>query len=225
MWPASRKRKSQPYWSGASPDWVDIAMVDTNINFQQAFKLFDAANAEDPRTEVHEGKPYPQELLYAQRMTTWLEKFEPNASEALQLAVRAQHICRWKIPRNQYPMDRDGYKRWRTALGKMHGDIASNIMRQAGCQEELCLRVKSLLMKEMQTLAEQDGQTLEDVICLVFLEFYFVPFAAQYSPQKLTSIVRKTWKKMSARGQKTALTLAPQWPESLLEIVQRAIAE
>ena len=50
-------------------------------------------------------------------MTGWLERIEPKASEALQLAVRAQHIARWRIARDEYPMGRAGYLAWRKALG------------------------------------------------------------------------------------------------------------
>lgn len=191
--------------------------------FKEAIARFDAANAADPNKEMFEGKEYPKELLYAQRMTAWLDKYEPDASEALQLAARAQHICRWKIPRSEYPMGRDGYNLWRTTLAKMHGELAAGIMQQVGYDEQMCEQVKALLMKDRIKLADPDGQTLEDVICLVFLEFYFVPFAPQYSEAKLTGIVRKTWRKMSERGRKTALTLAPLLPADLLEIVKRAV--
>ena len=193
-------------------------------HFDEAIARFDAANAADPNKEVFEGKEYPKELLYAQRMTAWLDKYQPDASETLRLAARAQHICRWKIPRREYPMDRDGYNKWRTTLAKMHGDIAAEIMQQVGYDEQMCEQVKALMMKDRFKLAGQDGQTLEDVICLVFLEFYFAPFAPKYSAPKLTGIVRKTWRKMSERGHQTALTLAPSWSADLLEIVKKAIA-
>ncbi len=198
-------------------------MTELSSHFKEAITRFDAANAADPNQEIFEGKEYPKELLYAQRMTAWLEKFEPGASEALQLAARAQHIRRWEIPRGAYPMGRDGYNQWRTILAKMHGDLAARIMRDVGYDEQMCERVRALLMKDRITLSGHDGQTLEDVICLVFLEFYFVPFAPQYSETKLTGIVRKTWRKMSERGRQTALTLAPLWPAELLEMVKKAV--
>jgi len=198
-------------------------MTRLSERFDQAIARIDQANSADPNKEVFEGKEYPKELLYAQRMTTRLDKFEPDASEVLRLAARAQHICRWKIPRKDYPMDRDGYNRWRTTLARMHGDIAAEIMQQVGYDEHVCEKVKALLMKDRIKLAGSEGQILEDVICLVFLEFYFAPFAPQYSAPKLTSIVRKTWRKMSERGHQTAMALAPGWPAELLEIVKKAI--
>ena len=198
-------------------------MIKLSDHFKEAIARIDAANADDPNREMVAGKEYPKELIYAQRMTEWLNKYEPDAAEALQLAARAQHICRWKIPRNEYPMGRVGYNEWRTTLARMHGDITARIMREVGYDEQMCERVRALLMKDRMSLADRDVQTLEDVICLVFLEFYFVPFAPQYSEQKLSGIVRKTWRKMSERGHQTALTLAPQWPADLLEIVKRAV--
>ncbi len=197
-------------------------MSKLSAHFNETIELFDRANAEDPNKETFEGKEYPKELLYARRMTAWLDKYEPDASEALRLAARAQHICRWKIPRKEFPMDRDGYNKWRTTLAKMHAEIAAGIMQQTGYDENMCGQVRSLLMKDRIKTAGPDGQTLEDVICLVFLEFYFAPFAPQYSAPKLTSIVRKTWKKMSERGHQTALTLAQKLPADLLEIVKKA---
>lgn len=199
-------------------------MIDVSTRFKNAIAHIDAANTEDINKETFEGKEYSKELLYSERMTTWLHKFESNASEALQLAARAQHICRWKIPRSDYPMNRKGYNDWRTTLAKFHGDTTAEIMKQAGYDDAMCERVKSLLLKDRIKLGDPDGQILEDVICLVFLEFYFVPFAPHYSEPKLISIVQKTWKKMSERGHETALTLAPLWPAELLASVQKALA-
>lgn len=198
-------------------------MTAPSASFKEAIARFDAANAEDPNKEVFEGKEYPKELLYAERMTTWLDKFEPNASEALRLAARAQHIRRWAIPRSEYPMNRKGYNDWRTTLAKFHGDTAAAIMKEVGYDDAMCERVKALLLKDRIKLEDPDGQTLEDVICLVFLAYYFIPFAPHYSEPKLVGIVQKTWKKMSERGHKAALELAPALPTDLLAIVQKAI--
>lgn len=191
---------------------------------QEAIARFDAANAEDPNQEAFEGREYPKELLYAERMTAWLDKFEPNASEALQLAARAQHIRRWAIPRSDYPMNRKGYNDWRTTLAKFHGDTAAAIMKEVGYDDAMCEKVKALLLKDRIKLEDPDGQTLEDVVCLVFLAYYFIPFAPHYSEPKLVGIVQKTWKKMSERGHKAALELAPALPAELLAVVQKAIA-
>src|SRR5438552_3397658 len=110
--------------------------------FNTAIARFDAANAKDPNTEVFQGVVYPKELLYAQRMTAWLDKIIPDASEALRLAVRCQHIQRWTIPRHTYPMDRHGYLRWRTTLGRFHADTATAILRDVGYDDATIQRVQ-----------------------------------------------------------------------------------
>ena len=56
-----------------------------STKFNAAIARFDVANAEDPDGE---------ELLYAQRMSEWLGKFAPDASETVKLAARSQHIRR-----------------------------------------------------------------------------------------------------------------------------------
>ena len=95
-----------------------------------AIEKIDAANSEDPNGETYEGREYPKELLYSLRMTAWLERLEPGASETLRLAVRAQHLRRWTVPRSDYPMDRRGYLRWRTDLKAMHVRMTGEILRE-----------------------------------------------------------------------------------------------
>lgn len=90
--------------------------------FETAFALIDKKNSEDPNTYFAYGLDFPMELLYSQRMSRKLLQFEPEATETLQIAARAQHICRWKIARDTYPMGRVGYLKWRETLKKMHVD-------------------------------------------------------------------------------------------------------
>ena len=189
--------------------------------FHAAIARFDAANAEDPTTEVFQGVIHPKELLYAQRMTTWLDKLAPDASEALRLAVRCQHIQRWSIPRHTYPMDRTGYLRWRTTLAKFHADTAATILRDVGYDDATIRRVQTLLRKE-SLKRDPEVQCLEDVICLVFLENYFAEFATQHDEAKILDIVQKTWKKMSARGHEVALTLSMS--PAARQLVEHALA-
>lgn len=175
--------------------------------FQQAIHRIDAANGEDPNREEFEGIEYPKEQLYAQRMSLWLARLAPDASEALQLAVRAQHICRWTIPRNTYPMDREGYHRWRSDLGRFHADRAAAILEECGYDSSTIERVGTLIRKE-RFKADPEGQILEDVACLVFLESYLVDFARQHSEEEVVRILARTWKKMSKEGHVAALTLS-----------------
>jgi hypothetical protein len=189
--------------------------------FNRAIHCFDEANAEDPQLEVVDGASYPKELLYARRMTTWLDRFAPDASEALRLAARCQHIRRWMIPRSRYPMDRRGYLQWRTALATFHGETAAEILRQVGYDEALIGRVRSLLRKE-GLKRDPEVQCLEDVICLVFLESYCADFAKHHDTAKMLPIIRKTWEKMSPRGREVARTL--NLPEQVNRLVEVALA-
>jgi len=190
--------------------------------FNAAIARFDAANADDPTTEVFQGAVYPKELLYARRMTAWLDNIAPEASEALRLAVRCQHIQRWTIPRHTYAMDRHGYLRWRTTLAKFHADTAAAILRDVDYDDATIQRVQTLLRKE-RLKRDPEVQCLEDVICLVFLEHYLAAFATQHDEVKVLDILRKTWTKMSPRGHEVALTL-PMSPEAR-RLVEQALAE
>lgn len=193
----------------------------TDQQLQQAFAAFDAANREDPNTEVVAGQAQPKELVYAQRMSQQLNEFCADASPVVQLAARAQHICRWKIPRTDYPMDRPGYHRWRTELGKFHADTAAAILAKQGIDPELIERVKTLLQKR-KLKQDPEVQLLEDVVCLVFIRHYLADFARKHDEEKLLDIIRKTWKKMSPKGQEAALSLA--LPEDLTTLITRAVA-
>ena len=189
--------------------------------FKKAIQLFDAANSLDPNKELFEGKEYPKELLYAERMTDQLNKFAVNSSEALQLTVRCQHICRWEIPRDSYEMNRVGYLTWRKELKDFHAEKAAEILAEVGYDEETINEVQFLLLKK-QLKKNADTQTLEDVVCLVFLEFYFSKFSEKYSEEKLIEIVQKTWKKMSDKGHEAALELS--LPESSLALITKALS-
>ena len=196
-------------------------MIQDRERFTNAISQFDAANSEDPNSEVVDGEEYPKELLYAQRMTKWLDKIAPEASEALQLAARSQHIRRWDIPRREFLMDRRGYLRWRTSLYKYHAKTAAEILRRVGYDEATIDRVQRLLRKEALK-RDPEAQCLEDVACLVFLESYFADFSKRYDEAKIIDIVQKTWKKMSPQGHRAALALA--LPPEALQLVQKALA-
>jgi hypothetical protein len=177
--------------------------------FALAIARFDAANADDPNRESQSGNERPKELLYAERLSSMLDRFAPNASEALRLAARSQHIERWKIPRSDYPMTRPGYHQWRNRLRDFHADLASAILRDVGYDDATIGRVRSLIRKEgLKT--DPEAQALEDAVALSFLESYlddFVRTHANYDEAKLTDILVKTAKKMSVTGREAALTL------------------
>ena len=193
----------------------------TSDKMYKAFELFDEANKKDPNRETYLGKEYPKEVLYAIRMTEKLNEFAPDASEALKLTARAQHICRWEIPRESYEMNRVGYLKWRQDLKKFHSEKASKILKEVGYDSETIDKVKFLLEKK-QLKRNQETQTLEDVICLVFLEFYFEPFAKEHQEEKVVDILQKTWRKMSEKGQEAAMGLPLS--QKSRRLVERALS-
>lgn len=178
-----------------------------NPRLQAVLAAIDQANSADPRSDALHDSEVPREWLYGRRMSERLAQFVEDADEALQIAVRAQHVQRWMIPRDTYPMDRDGYKRWRIALGQYHAEVTGQIMAEHGYQPPLIERVASLIRKE-NFKRDSEAQTLEDVACLVFLEHYLQPFMAEHDEPQLLAILRKTWGKMSASGQQAALKLS-----------------
>jgi hypothetical protein len=197
-------------------------MPSQSSHLAEAFRLFDAANNEDPNLEPNEaGELVPKEVLYAQRMTACLARVAPDAPVAVQLAARCQHIRRWSIPRADFPMTRPGYHQWRNTLKKYHAELAGQLLTQAGYEPDMILRVQELVQK-LRLKDDPEVQLLEDVICLVFLEYYFLPFAAQHPEKKVIEIVQKTWPKMTERGHALALQL-PFTPEALV-LVNKALA-
>lgn len=200
-------------------------MIQDPKRFQEAIARFDAANAEDPNKEIFQGKEYPKELLYAQRMSEMLERYAPEASEADKLAVRAQHIQRWKTPRDSYPMDRQGYLQWRTGLYRFHAETAGRIMQEVGYDDATIERVKTAVNKKGLKV-NPETQLLEDVIDLVFIEYYMAAFAAQhpeYDEAKWIGIIRKTWQKMSVRAHEFALAGKIKLPEPLVPLILKAV--
>ena len=196
-------------------------MTQNDERYRRAVQRFDDANAQDPRRTLAAGIEVPDELLYARRMTGWLDRLEPGASEALRLAVRCQHLRRWTIPRSQYPMTRAGYHAWRTTLARFHADAAGEVLRAEGYDEAIVARVQSLVRKE-GLKRDAEAQTLEDVACLVFLENEFADFAAKHDEEKVVNIVARTWGKMSDRGRAAALGLA--LPDDAKRLIGKALA-
>jgi len=198
-------------------------MIANPERFTQAIALFDAANGQDPNLD--EGQP--KELLYAQRMTAMLGRFAPEAGEVARLAVRAQHIRRWTVPRSTYPLGKPGYFAWRTGLYKFHAETAGELMAEAGYDAEMIERVMAAVGKQ-GIKTNPDAQLVEDVSCLVFIEHYMLGFAGQqadYTEEKWLGIIRKTWKKMSPAAHAFATSGGIKLPESLVPLILKAVAE
>ena len=191
--------------------------------FARALAAFDRLNAEDPnQVSVSEGGSVrPRELVDAERLSAAVELLEPRASEALRLAARCQHLRRWEIPRSSYPEGRIGYLEWRKALSRFHADRASEVLRSAGYDDGTIERVRAINLKRAIT-QDPDVQTMEDALCLVFLEHEAAEFAEKHPEEKVIDILRKTWRKMSERGRAAALALPLQ--SGVRALVERALS-
>jgi hypothetical protein len=186
--------------------------------FVAAAERFEQAHRDDPR--IREGEPYS--VLYHRQVARWLALLAPEASEALRLAARAQHIRRWTIPRARFPEGRSGYRRWRIELGRFHAAAADAVLAAVGYDEMTRRRVGELLVKKGLG-GDAEVQVLEDAVCLAFLELELTDFAAKHDDEKLVSILQKTWKKMSPAGHAAALELVATLPERERALIQRAL--
>jgi hypothetical protein len=159
-------------------------------------------------------------------MSEMLQRYAPEADDAVKLAIRAQHVQRWKTPRDSYPMDRQGYLQWRTGLYKFHAETAGRLLAEAGYDQTVIDRVKQAVGKR-GIKVNPDTQMLEDVTDLVFIEHYMLEFAGkhpEYDEAKWLDIIRKTWKKMSDRAHEFALSGALRLPEPLVPLIQKAVS-
>jgi len=179
----------------------------------------DRRNERDPNIEIESGKERPKELLYSERMIHTLSQFAPNASPELQIACRGQHIERWLYPRSDYELGRTGYLTWRKMLYSKHAEITTSILTEFGASSESIETVGSIM--ENKVTGNGDSQTLEDVACLVFLTFYFEPFIQKQTGEKLYTIVRKTWAKMSTETHEFALKI--NFPEDQFAIIKESL--
>jgi hypothetical protein len=201
-------------------------MSETQSSYDQARKLIDSANQQDPNRVSADGKDWPKELLYSERMSDMLERYTPAADDTMKLAIRAQHIERWKSPRNAYPMDRIGYLQWRKDLYKIQANTAAELLLQAGFAQSEVERLRNAVAKK-NIKGNPDTQLLEDVTDLVFLEHYMEEFVAKhpdYNEEKWIEIIQKTWNKMSDNAHEFALSGAVKLPEPLAPLVKKAVS-
>jgi hypothetical protein len=178
---------------------------------ERVLQEIDAYNDKDP---LH------REKAYSERLTAWVSTLQPQASEALRIAARGQHIGRWTIPRESYPMDRGGYLRWREALKRFHAKTVGEIMRQAGYDAPVIDQAQSIILKKNLT-ADPEAQAVEDALCLVFLETQFADLKSKTSEDRMIPILQKTWKKMSAAARERALRMP--MPPDQTALIQKAL--
>ncbi len=153
----------------------------------------------------------------------------PRTSRALRrrlpkpcsIAARGQHIERWTIPRASYPEGRIAYLTWRKDLQKHHAARCGEIMAAAAMARTRSRAAASLLRKE-RLKQDADAQTLEDVICLVFLAHEADAFIAKHDDAKVRDILAKTARKMSPAGLAAAGALS--LPPRLARLLGEALA-
>lgn len=190
--------------------------------FEQAIRRFDEANAADPNLVTVDGRPEPRELAHARWLTEWVRRLEPGATQELLLAARAQHICRWLIPRESYPMNRAGYLQWRQKLKRMHASKAAEILKDLDFPKTMIERVEHLILKK-DFPNDSKGRVLEDALCLVFLEHQFEELARKTTEEKVINALQKSWKKMSPSGQAAALKL--DYGDNERQLLEKALKE
>jgi len=185
----------------------NLLLFRINISkLDQAFSLFDNYNRNSPETLVNDGITYPVEYFYALKLHEWVVKLDPNASEALLLASRCQHIGRWEMQRSSYPDGRIGYLTWRSDLSKFHAETASSLLRSIGYDESIIASMQEIVLKR-RLRTEPDVQTMENALCLVFLQYQFDDLISKQPEDKMIGILQKTWAKMSEPGKDWALKL------------------
>jgi len=172
----------------------------------QAFHEFDTYNQKDSYEFKWNDISYPQEYFLGQRLYEWVLKLNPNVNELLLLASRCQHIGRWEIPRESYPDGRDAYLKWRKDLALFHAEKASSILKSVGYTDEQVERVNQIILKK-KLKADPDVQTMENALCLVFLEFQYEDFYPKHTPEKVVNILKKSLLKMDSHGHSFALNL------------------
>ncbi|WP_207425291.1 DUF4202 domain-containing protein [Pedobacter sp. SYSU D00535] len=187
---------------------------------EEAFRLFDDYNKMDPNKFMWEGELYPAEYFYSLQLYNWVLKLDDAPSPELLLASRCQHIGRWEIARNSYPANKAGYLRWRADLAKYHATKAGEILRQLAFAEDLIEKVQQIVLKQ-KLKSDPDVQTMENALCLVFLQFQYEDFLTKHDDLKMIRILQKSWSKMDEAGHKAAFTL--KFSERGRALIERAL--
>lgn len=187
--------------------------------FDQAVERFNEYNRQDPNLFVWDGASYPQEYFFALKRHEWLLKLDPQAGEALRLAAYAQHLGRWELPRASYPQGRIAYLQWRKDLSHLHAQKALQILAELGYSRAMQEAVEQIILKK-GIKQQADVQKMENVLCLVFLQYQYEDFYLRYS-EKIVDILLKSLKKMDGSGHALALTI--DFSAQGLSYVQQAI--
>ena len=190
--------------------------MEKDQQFADAIERIDAANRDDPRTELVDGQPQSRELLFAQRVYDWVRKLVDDPSEELLLAARAHTLRRWLIPRDRYPKTTIGYHQWRDTLAQLHADEAESILRAVGYQDEKIQKIKAFITKDNWP-GDNEACALEDADCLVFLETKLGDYIDTWEDSKMLRVLARTFRKMTpdARTRADQLKLGDREQEVL----------
>lgn len=194
--------------------------IDKSTFLKNAIQELLAVHLQDPNMENWNNEVYPAEWLYIQRITERLAAFSPNASEELIIAANCQHLYRWEIERKSFPEGRIGYYQWRNYLSEYQAVKAREIILKAGFDADFADQVKTIVKKE-NIFTNPEAQTLEDVVCLVFLEFYLDEFMNDKTELNMVPIILKTWNKMSDKGHQEALKI--KYSDTALPVIKKAL--
>lgn len=183
-------------------------------NKNKALTAIENILLQDPKNEA---------LTYSQQCFEWLQKLEPTYSDAQEFAARCQHFKRWEIPRSDYPMDKKGYYQWRIYLYDYQANETAKVLEEADYDGDFITTVKEMIAKK-DIKKNTNSQLIEDVACLVFLQYHITPFAAtkDYSEEKWIKIISRTWAKMSDKAHKFALEI--NYPPAILSLIKKALA-
>lgn len=181
-------------------------LLHTMNKLVKAFDLFDTYNKQDPNIMVWEHTSYPAAYFFALQLYNWVTALNRDASEALLLASRSQHIGRWISARTSYPEGKAGYLQWRMDLAKFHASKAAELLVEAGYDGEIIEHVQRIILKK-NLRTDPEVQTMENALCLVFLQYQYEEFIHKHDEKKVIRVLQKSWSKMSQAGRDAALTL------------------
>ena len=173
---------------------------------EEAFELFDTYNKQDPNKIIWNSISYPLTYFFALQLHDWVIKLNPDAGEALLLASRSQHIGRWTSARTSYPEGKAGYLQWRTDLKKFHAAKSGALMREAGYEEKVIEHTQHIILKK-DLRTDQEVQTIENALCLVFLQYQFDEFILKHDEKKVLHVLQKSWGRMTGPGREAALSI------------------
>lgn len=175
----------------------------SDTHLLRAIDSFERVNGLDPRRQRFQGLDRPRELVFSERVSHWLLRLAPGASETVRLAAAGHTLLRWEIPRDHYPHDTAGYHAWRDATAAHSARATEALLRSVGYSDELIQRVGRLVRRE-DFPHDPDAQLLEDADCLAFLELKLADYLHQWDEETLARILHGTWTKMSEQARALA---------------------